>query len=109
MMVTPCLVLGGICPVETRSCRYEDFARALADETRQAILDLLRADELRVTDIEAHFRVSQPTISYHLGILRRAGIVAARREGKQVYYRINRCCLEKCTQRLLKPFMSEER
>ncbi len=93
---------------EITCCRYEDFAKALADETRQAILKLVQAQEMSVGDIAAHFRVTQPTISHHLGLLRRAGLVVARREGRQVYYTVNRCCLEACTQRLVKPFIGIE-
>ena len=90
-------------------CRYEDFVKALADETRQAILELLQQREMNVGDIAASFDQTQPTISCHLGLLRRAGLVVARREGKQVYYSVNRCCLEKCTQRLVEPFLGNER
>jgi len=70
---------------EITCCRYEDFARSLADETRQAILELLMDRELNVGEIAAHFDLSQPTISYHLGLLRRAGVVLAQKKGRYVY------------------------
>jgi len=92
---------------EISRCHYEDFVKALADETRQAILELLHAQEMNVGDIAARFRVTQPTISYHLGLLRRAGLVVARREGKQVIYAANRCCLEKCARRLVEPYIKQ--
>jgi len=94
---------------EITCCRYEDFVKALADETRQAILELLQAQEMNVGDIAAHFRVTQPTISYHLGLLRRAGLVVARREGRQVVYAANRCCLAKCTRRLVETWIGSEK
>ncbi len=93
---------------EITCCRYEDFVKALADETRQAILELLQQGEMNVGEMVTCFDQTQPTISYHLGLLRRAGLVVARREGKQVYYTVNRCCLEKCTRRLVKPFTGDE-
>lgn len=93
---------------EIGCCSYEDFAKALADETRQAILELLQEREMSVWEIAACFDQTQPTISYHLGLLRRAGLLVARREGKQVYYAVNRCCLEKCTRRLVNPFVRDE-
>lgn len=93
---------------EITCCRYEDFVKALADETRQAILELLQHGEMNVGEMVACFDQTQPTISYHLGLLRRAGLVVTRREGKQVYYTVNRCCLERCTQRLVKQFVREE-
>ena len=69
---------------EITCCRYEDSVKALADETRQAILELLQEGEVNVGEVAACFNQTQPTISYHLGLLRRAGLVVARREGKQV-------------------------
>jgi ArsR family transcriptional regulator len=89
---------------EITCCRYEDFVKVLADETRQSILELLKHREMSVGEIVACFKLTQPTISHHLGLLRRAGVVLARREGKQVYYTANRCCLEACTQRLIEQF-----
>ena len=89
-------------------CRYEDFARALADEARQSILELLKNREMSVGEIATHFDLSQPTISYHLGLLRRAGVVLAWKQDRYVYYSINRCCLEACTQRLIEPFVGSK-
>ena len=88
-------------------CRYEYFAEALANETRQAILDLLKDRRLSVADIVAHFPLSQSAVSHHLALLRRVGVVLAQRQGKHVYYSINCCCLQKCTRRLLAPFVRQ--
>lgn len=66
-----------------------DVFRAIADPTRRALLDrLLRAD-LSVTDLARPFRMTQPAISQHLRILRKAGLVRVRRIGKQRLYRIH--------------------
>jgi len=82
--------------------------KALADETRQSILELLKDREMSVGEIVACFDLTQPTISHHLGLLRRAGLVLTRREGRQVYYTANRCCLQACTQRLIEPFVGSK-
>lgn len=72
--------------------------RALADSTRQKILALLEeSGELCVSEVGAHFDMAQPSISHHLRILKEAGLVTARKRGKEVYYAINeeelsRCC-----------------
>jgi DNA-binding transcriptional ArsR family regulator len=55
---------------------------ALADPTRRAMLEQLRARELTVTELSEPFRMSQPTISKHLKVLERAGLVARGREGQ---------------------------
>ena len=62
--------------------------RALGDETRLRIVALLSHGELCVCHIERALELSQPNISRHLGILRMAGIVDARRDGTWVYYRL---------------------
>jgi ArsR family transcriptional regulator len=74
-----------------------DFCKALADETRQKILEMLQQGEMCVTDIVAAFDMSQPTISHHLSILKQFGLVTSRKEGKQVFYALDRdnvieCC-----------------
>lgn len=62
--------------------------RALGDETRLRIVALLSHRELCVCHIQEALGVSQPNASRQLGILRTAGVVATRREGPWVHYRI---------------------
>ena len=57
--------------------------RALADPTRCAIVELLRADELPVGEIASRFHVSRPAISRHLRVLKRARLVRERRDGRR--------------------------
>ncbi|WP_342238957.1 ArsR/SmtB family transcription factor [Inquilinus sp. OTU3971] len=64
-----------------------EIFQALADPTRRAVFERLADGELSVTELKAGFAVSQPAISQHLAALRRAGLVAERRDGRFVYYR----------------------
>lgn len=64
-----------------------EIFQALADPTRRAVFERLVGGELSVTELKAGFAVSQPAISQHLAALRRAGLVAERRDGRFVYYR----------------------
>ena len=70
--------------------QHVQLFKILSDETRLAIILLLReAGELCVCDICAATSESQPKISRHMAILRDAGLVLDRREGKWVYYRLS--------------------
>ena len=62
--------------------------RALADPSRRAIFERLTRGEAPVKDLTARFEISQPAVSQHLATLRAAGLVAERREGRLVYYRV---------------------
>ena len=66
----------------------ERFFRALADRTRLRLLNLMGDGEVCVCYLVEVLRTSQPKISRHLAYLRRAGVVAARREGKWMHYRL---------------------
>ena len=65
-----------------------EAARVLADRTRLRLLLLLAGGESNVTDLCGRLGLPQPSVSHHLGILRASGLVATRRDGKQVYYRL---------------------
>ena len=71
-----------------RSFHVESFFQALADTTRLRLLNLLSDQELCVCHLVDVLRQPQPKVSRHLAYLRRAGIVASRREGKWMHYRI---------------------
>src|SRR4051794_38066202 len=65
-----------------------ELLRVLADGTRLRLLFALSNGERHVSDLLGDLRLPQPTVSHHLGILRMAGVVEARRDGKRVYYRL---------------------
>jgi len=62
--------------------------RALADPSRRAIFERLTKGEAAVRDLIPRAGISQPAVSQHLAVLREAGLVAERREGRLVYYRV---------------------
>jgi DNA-binding transcriptional ArsR family regulator len=68
-----------------------ELLNALSDGTRQKILTLFYTNkELCVNDIAINFALSRPTISHHLSLMKRAKLLNARKEGKEVYYSFNR-------------------
>lgn len=70
------------------SFTLERFFQALGDRTRLRLLNLMGGQELCVCYFVEVLGMPQPKISRHLAYLRRAGLVAARREGKWMHYRI---------------------
>jgi DNA-binding transcriptional ArsR family regulator len=62
--------------------------QALADPSRRAIFESLTRGEAAVKELTARFEISQPAVSQHLAVLRDAGLVSGRREGRSVYYRV---------------------
>ena len=65
-----------------------DFLQAVGQATRLRILEVLAGGERCVCDIQAAVGEQQSNVSKHLAILRRSGILTARREGGRVIYRI---------------------
>lgn len=65
-----------------------DIFRALGDPTRRAVYQRLSAREMSVSELRQGLPVSQPAISQHLAVLRAAGMVTERREGRFTYYRM---------------------
>jgi ArsR family transcriptional regulator, arsenate/arsenite/antimonite-responsive transcriptional repressor len=84
-----------------------EFAKAIADETRQKIMGLCCCCELSVNEIVEQTSVSQPTVSHHLAVLREAGLVDVRHEGKQVYYTLNQDRVALCCGQIMQVFAPE--
>ncbi len=84
-----------------------EFAKAIADETRQKIMGLCCCCELSVNEIVEQTNVSQPTVSHHLAILRETGLVDVRHKGKQTYYTLNQERMVMCCGQLMQVFAPE--
>lgn len=73
--------------------------RAVNHKLRQTIIDLLEANKrMTVTDIYVKMRLEQSVASQHLAILRRAGVVQTERNGKFIYYSLNKGRLNQISQ-----------
>lgn len=68
--------------------------KALADPTRRDILNLLKNKDLTAGEIADHFRISKPSISHHLNLLKQADLVHAEKKGQYIYYSINTTVLQ---------------
>jgi ArsR family transcriptional regulator len=85
------------------------FAKAISDDTRQKIMSECCCCELSVNEIVEKMEVSQPTVSHHLAILRDAGLVTIREEGKQTFYTLNQDRVAYCCGQLMIKFAPEEK
>lgn len=85
------------------------FAKAISDDTRQKIMSECCCCWLSVNEIVEKMDVSQPTVSHHLAILRDAGLVNIREEGKQTFYSINQNQIAFCCGQMMVKFAPEEK
>ena len=88
--------------------RCVEFCKALADDTRQRILQMLLNGEMCVGAIVDAFDMSQPTVSHHLNVLKQFGLVTSRKEGRQVYYAIDHDNVVECCGQLMAKFDAQE-
>lgn len=63
--------------------------KALSDPTRRKILHLLRAKDMTAGEIADRFKISKPSISHHLNILKQADLVQDERQGQNIIYSLN--------------------
>jgi ArsR family transcriptional regulator, arsenate/arsenite/antimonite-responsive transcriptional repressor len=63
--------------------------KALSDETRLKVIKLLERGELCVCDITAALALSQSKVSFHLGVLKNAGLLKSRKDGKWMHYTLD--------------------
>jgi ArsR family transcriptional regulator len=76
--------------------------KALNDSTRRQILDLLKEKDLSAGEIAEAFKISKPSISHHLDLLKNAGLVSSERDGQFIVYSLDTTALEEATQWLFK-------
>lgn len=63
--------------------------KALNDETRRAIIELLKDGPRNAGEIAAHFSISKPSISHHLDLLLQADLIQRKKDGQHLYYSLN--------------------
>lgn len=68
--------------------------KALNDETRRQIVELLKDRDMNAGEIAEQFKISKPSISHHLDILKRADLITSEKKGQFVEYSLNTSILE---------------
>ena len=63
--------------------------KALNDQTRREILELLRKKDMTAGEIVEQFNISAPSVSHHLELLKRAGLIESEKQGQFILYSLN--------------------
>jgi ArsR family transcriptional regulator len=79
-----------------------DMLKAIAEENRFRIIELLSEKSLCVCEIEAELKIPQNLVSHHLSVLKKTGLISDCRCGKNNYYTLNKQSLNKLTKTLTK-------
>jgi len=75
--------------------------KALNDNTRREILEILKNGDLTAGDIANKFDISKPSISHHLDLLKQAGLVHATKDGQFIYYSLNTTVMDEIVKWLM--------
>ena len=73
---------------------FGDTFKALADPARREMLMLLRRERLSAGELGSHFQMTGATVSYHLGVLKKADLIFETREKNYIYYALNTSVVE---------------
>ncbi len=68
---------------------FDQLFKALSDPTRRQILRMLQQDDMTAGNIAGCFDISNPSVSHHLNVLKRAGLVLDERKGQYIYYSLD--------------------
>ena len=82
------------CEVYMNSQYYSDVFHALGDETRVRIMLMLSQGDMCACKLLETFKITQPTLSHHLKVLVKAGLVNCQKDGKWCHYSLNQKNLE---------------
>lgn len=66
-----------------------DAFKALSDPTRRKILELLQDREMNAGEIAVHFKMTKPSVSHHLAILKNSGLIYDERQGQNIVYSLD--------------------
>ncbi len=80
----------------------DNLFKALADSTRRKIIQLLKDKDMTPSEILEKIDISQPTLSHHLDILKRANLIQGEREGQFIRYSLNMGVFEMAIEYLMK-------
>lgn len=101
-----CKLKGGCIKMQERNLSH--IFKALGDETRLKIVEMLSCGELCACDILTSFQITQPTLSYHMKILTECSLVRAKKEGSWMKYQNNQDVVDEVMQYWVKIQQAQE-
>ncbi len=81
--------------------QFTEFFKALSDPTRREILQSLKGKAKTPSELLEEIKISQPTLSHHLDVLKRANVVVGEREGQFIRYSLNMSVLDMAVEYLI--------
>ena len=78
--------------------------QALSDPTRRKILEVLKKKDLAAGEIAKNFKITLPSLSHHLNVLKQADLVTSVRQGQEIIYSLNLSVFEEIAEKLYKFF-----
>lgn len=91
-----------------KCCEFE-FWKAVADPARQKIMEYCCCEARTVNELVRHVGLGQSTVSHHLSVLRRAGVLKAERRGKELLHSLNQKRVAMCCGRLMASFAPDQK
>ncbi|MCM1566454.1 MAG: autorepressor SdpR family transcription factor [Candidatus Dehalobacter alkaniphilus] len=87
---------------------YNDTFKALADPTRREMIRFLKERNMTAGEIADQFKISKPSISHHLNILKQAGLVTDERKGQTIVYALDTSVFEEVMRMMFDLFYRKE-
>ncbi|NBJ14309.1 MAG: winged helix-turn-helix transcriptional regulator [Dehalobacter sp. 4CP] len=87
---------------------YNDTFKALADPTRREMIRFLKERNMTAGEIADQFKISKPSISHHLNILKQAGLVTDERKGQTIVYALDTSVFEEVMRMMFDLFSRKE-
>ncbi len=84
------------------------FFKAVSDDHRVKIMELLRKRDMCVSELCEHFDMKQPSVSHHLNILKAAGVIHSKKCGKEMIYSLDDKYVCSCCNKFSDKFSEEE-
>ncbi|MFA4931129.1 MAG: autorepressor SdpR family transcription factor [Patescibacteria group bacterium] len=84
----------------------DSLFKALSDGNRRKIIELLKKRDMSQKELQAHFKITQASLSHHLDVLKRANLVVDERRGQFVFYSLNLSVVEEAVNFFISMFKS---